>query len=105
MLASGLFEISDSTILYRLMLDEKAGPRAIAFIRKMIRQYAICLGTSAISSMGSELNATGLVLEAKAMFCRMASLTDSLIGIAVRCVVMHDAMLQFILARGKCRSE
>ena len=55
--------------------------------------------------MGAELNVTGLVLEAKAMFCRMASLTDASIGIAVRCVAMHDAMLQLFLAMGKCRAE
>ena len=33
--------ITNATILYRLMLDEYARPRAIAFVRKMLRQYAI----------------------------------------------------------------
>ena len=35
-----------------------------------------------ISSIGAELNATGLALEAEAMFYQMASLADFLIGIA-----------------------
>ena len=48
----------------------------------MIRQYVIWLGTSVISSVGAELNATGLALEAEAIFYRMASLADFLIGIA-----------------------
>ena len=33
--------IPNATILYPLTLDEYAGPRAIAFVRKILQQYAI----------------------------------------------------------------